>query len=96
MREFEIRLRSVQEVQDFVDLATTKPFTVLVCDDYHRVNGKSFMEMFCLNAFILSQDQTLMFKSLCFPFKITLGYFSVFSLFVEFRSNEQSFQTFTH
>ena len=49
MREFEIRLRSVQEVQDFVDLATTKPFTVLVCDDYHRVNGKSFMEMFCLN-----------------------------------------------
>ena len=49
MREFEIRLRSVQEVQDFVDLATTKPFTVLVCDDYRRVNGKSFMEMFCLN-----------------------------------------------
>ena len=49
MREFEIRLRSVQDVQDFVDLATTKPFTVLVCDDYHRVNGKSFMEMFCLN-----------------------------------------------
>ena len=49
MREFEIRLRSVQDVQDFVDLATTKPFTILVCDDYHRVNGKSFMEMFCLN-----------------------------------------------
>ena len=49
MREFEIRLRFVQDVQDFVDLATTKPFTILVCDDYHRVNGKSFMEMFCLN-----------------------------------------------
>lgn len=49
MREFEIRLRSVQDVQDFVDLATTKPFTILVCDDYHRVNAKSFMEMFCLN-----------------------------------------------
>jgi len=49
MKEFEIRLRSVQDVQDFVDLATTKPFTILVCDDYHQVNGKSFMEMFCLN-----------------------------------------------
>jgi hypothetical protein len=49
MREFEIRLRSVQDVQDFVDLATTKPFTILVCDDFHQVNGKSFMEMFALN-----------------------------------------------
>lgn len=49
MREFEIRLRSVQDVQDFVALATTRPFTVLVSDDHHRVNGKSFMEMFCLN-----------------------------------------------
>jgi len=49
MREFAIRLRSVQEVQEFVDLATTKPFVIQVCDDFHRVNGKSFMEMFCLN-----------------------------------------------
>ena len=49
MREFEIRLRSVQDVQEFVTLATTRSFTVLVSDDHHRVNGKSFMEMFCLN-----------------------------------------------
>jgi hypothetical protein len=49
MKEFEIRLRSVQEVQEFVDLATTKPFEIQVCDGYHRVNAKSFMEMFCLN-----------------------------------------------
>lgn len=49
MREFEIRLRSVRDVQDFVDLATTRSFPVLVSDDHHRVNGKSFMEMFCLN-----------------------------------------------
>ena len=49
MREFAIQLRSVQEVQEFVDLATTKPFVVHVCDDCRRVNGKSFMEMFCLN-----------------------------------------------
>lgn len=49
MQEFEIRLRSVQDVQDFVALATTHNFPVLVSDDNHRVNGKSFMEMFCLN-----------------------------------------------
>ena len=49
MKEFEIQLRSVQDVHDFVDLATTKPFNILVCDDSHQVNGKSFMEMFCLN-----------------------------------------------
>ena len=49
MREFDIRLRSVQEVREFVDLATTKPFTIRVCDDHHCVDGKSFMEMFSLN-----------------------------------------------
>ena len=49
MREFAIQLRSVQEVQEFVDVASTKPFVIQVCDDSHRVNGKSFMEMFCLN-----------------------------------------------
>ena len=60
MREFEIRLRSVQDVQDFVALATTRPFSVLVSDDHHRVNGKSFMEMFCLNL-----SQRLMAASDC-------------------------------
>lgn len=49
MREFQINLRSVQEVRAFVGLATTMPFTVLVADDHHRVNGKSFMELFCLD-----------------------------------------------
>ena len=49
MREFEIRIRSVQDVLSFVDLATSRPFQVLVGNETHRVNGKSFMEMFCLN-----------------------------------------------
>lgn len=49
MREFQINLRSVQDVQEFVGLATTMTFTVLVDDNHHRVNGKSFMEMFCLD-----------------------------------------------
>ena len=49
MREFEIRIRSVQDVLFFVDLATARSFPVLVGNEHHQVNGKSFMEMFCLN-----------------------------------------------
>lgn len=49
MREFVIRLSSVQDVQAFVALATTRPFSVSVDDGRRQVNGKSFMEMFCLN-----------------------------------------------
>ena len=49
MKEFEIRLASVQDVQEFVSLATAKPYPVYVRDYYMQVNGKSFMEMFCLH-----------------------------------------------
>ena len=47
--EFEIRLGSVQDVQEFVSIATTQPFAVTVGNVRHRVNGKSFMETFCLD-----------------------------------------------
>ena len=49
MKEFEIRIKSVQDVLMFVDLATSRPFSVQVGNEFHQVNGKSFMEMFCLN-----------------------------------------------
>ena len=49
MKEFAIRLACVQDVQEFVSLATAKPFLVHVRDRYNEVNGKSFLEMFCLN-----------------------------------------------
>ena len=49
MREFEIRMRSVKDVQDFVALATAQPYAVSVGNIRHWVNGKSFMEMFCLD-----------------------------------------------
>lgn len=49
MKEFTIRLTSVQDVQDFVALATSRPFRIMVGDDHHLVNGKSFMELFCLD-----------------------------------------------
>jgi hypothetical protein len=49
MREFTIQIHSVQDVQAFVALATSRPFPVWVGNAQHQVNGKSFMEMFCLN-----------------------------------------------
>jgi len=49
MQEFHIRLRSVRDVQDFVSIATSKPYSVTIRDDHNKINGKSFMEMFCLN-----------------------------------------------
>ena len=49
MRQFQIRLQSVQDVQEFVNLATTMGFPVTVSDRIHRVDGECFMEMFCLD-----------------------------------------------
>ena len=49
MREFEIRLRSVKDVQDFVALATSRPFLITVRDEHNKINAQSFMELFCLN-----------------------------------------------
>ena len=49
MKEFAIRLTSVQDIQKFVALATAHAFPIFVRDRYTQVNGKSFMEMFCLN-----------------------------------------------
>lgn len=49
MLEFRVRLRSVKDVQEFVNLATTMGFPIEVEDGHHRVDGDSFMEMFCLD-----------------------------------------------
>ena len=49
MQEFQIRLRCVKDVQDFVSIATTCPYTITLRDAHNKVNGKSFMELFCLD-----------------------------------------------
>ena len=49
MHEFEIRLRSVQDVQEFVALATERSFPIYVGTGGYRVDAKCFMEMFCLD-----------------------------------------------
>ncbi len=47
--EFEIHLTRVQDVLDFVALATSKSYPIRVGNVHHWVNGKSFMEMLCLD-----------------------------------------------
>ena len=49
MREFRIRLSSVQDVQEFVSLAATRTYPVVVRDDHNKINADSFMELFCLD-----------------------------------------------
>ena len=47
--EFRIQLRSAQDVEDFVSIATRRSFPVMVSNHQHQVNGKNFMEMFSLD-----------------------------------------------
>ena len=49
MQEFQIRLRCVKDVQTFVDFATGCPYAITLRDARNKVNGKSFMELFCLD-----------------------------------------------
>lgn len=49
MQEFQISFRSVQDVQDFVSIVTSCPYTVTLRDAKNKANGKSFMELFCLD-----------------------------------------------
>ena len=49
MWEFDIVIRSFEEVRGFVALANTQPFSVLVGRGNRWVNGKSFIGMFSLD-----------------------------------------------
>ena len=48
MREFWIRLGSMEDVEAFVSIATSRAFPISVRDNQHKIRGSSFMEMFCL------------------------------------------------
>lgn len=49
MQEFWIRLNSMEDVQEFVNLATSRAFPITVRDAHNKIRGGSFMEMFCLD-----------------------------------------------
>ncbi len=49
MKQFDIRLHSFEDVQEFVEIATVQPFRVLVGNQQVLVNAKSFMGMFSVD-----------------------------------------------
>ena len=49
MREFNIVIHSLKQVQAFVSLAMVQPFEVLVGNERQRINGKDLMGMFSLD-----------------------------------------------
>ncbi len=44
-----VRFGSMNDVREFVCLAGLQPFAVEVCDGEHKVDAKSFMEMFTID-----------------------------------------------
>ena len=49
MKQFNINIRSFADIRDFVALAISQPFEVLVGNELQTVNAKSLMAMFTLN-----------------------------------------------
>ena len=49
MQEFCVRLRSFQEVKDFVQLSTRQPFPVYLENDHQIVNATSYMGLVSLD-----------------------------------------------
>ena len=47
--EFQIHLKSVQDILAFVSLSTSRSFPITVGNQKHQVNAKSFLGLFCLN-----------------------------------------------
>lgn len=75
MREFDIVLRSLRQVQEFVRLAMIQPFDVSVGNDRQNINGKDLMGMFSLDysaplrvQMICSQEEFLSFHASATPF----------------------------
>lgn len=49
MQQFEISLRSFQQVQDFVSLALQQHFDIAVGNERQNINGKDLLGMFSLD-----------------------------------------------
>ena len=75
MREFDIVLCSLHQVQEFVRLAMIQPFDISVGNDRQNINGKDLMGMFSLDysaplrvQMICSQEEFLSFHASAKPF----------------------------
>ena len=49
MQQFQIVIRSLAQIQDFVRLAMEQPFDIMVGNDRQNINGKDIVGMFSLD-----------------------------------------------
>ena len=49
MQEFRIRIRSFDEVKDFIRISTSQPFPVYIGNDRQMVNSTSYMGLMSLD-----------------------------------------------
>lgn len=49
VREFQIRLCSLSDIQAFVSLSTVQPFAVFISNSRQKINAKSFIGMFAID-----------------------------------------------
>lgn len=78
MREFAIRLSTVEDVRNFVCVATVQPFEVFVGTERQTVSAKSFMGIFSLNlretlrvCMECSEEEFMAFRGEASPFLAT-------------------------
>ena len=77
MKQFDICLHSFDDVQDFVALATTQPFRIVIGNDRTRVNAKSFMGLFSLDLTTPVQVRADCSDEECASFKLAAARFLV-------------------
>ena len=49
MQEFRIRIRSFEEVREFIRISTAQPFRVLIGNDHQTANATSYMGLMSLD-----------------------------------------------
>jgi phosphotransferase system HPr-like phosphotransfer protein len=49
MQEFRIRIRSFEEVREFILISTAQPFRVLIGNDHQTANATSYMGLMSLD-----------------------------------------------
>ena len=49
MREFNMDIRSLQQIRAFVQLAAVQPFEIVVGNQNQKINGKDMMGMYVLD-----------------------------------------------
>lgn len=75
MKQFDVLLSTFEDVQDFVAIATTQPFRIVVGNDRTRVNAKSFMGLFSLDLSAPVQVRAECSDEECAGFKLAASRF---------------------